>query len=209
MKTVIWDYNGTIIDDTELSWKIEIEMLKERNLPAEYTLEDYKRLFNTPMIDYYRFIGYTFENETFEEVAKEFSDLYDMYFDTCTLNEGVRDVLDQTVKRGYKNVILSSCEHNKLVEQCGKLNISSYFEKIIGIDDLLGGSKIEHGKEWMKEDHVDPAECMYIGDTNADYDTACALHVEDLYLVAQGHQSYERLKALHDKTFHSFREIEL
>lgn len=209
MKTVIWDYNGTIIDDTELSWKIEIEMLKERNLPAEYTLEDYRRLFNMPMSVYYRQIGYTFENETFEEVAKEFNDIYKMYFDTCRLNEGVLDVLEQSVKKGYQNIILSSCEHHALVEQCEKLNISSYFETIQGIDDFLGGSKIEHGKAWMKKNYIDPHECMFIGDTNADYETACALHVEEIYLVAQGHQSYERLKALHENTYHSFMEITL
>lgn len=69
MKTIIWDYNGTILNDVSIAVKIENEMLLRRGLKADYTLEDYKSLFNVPMEDYYRQIGYTFENESFHDVV--------------------------------------------------------------------------------------------------------------------------------------------
>lgn len=49
MKTIIWDYNGTILNDVSIAVKIENEMLLRRGLNADYTLEDYKSLFNVPI----------------------------------------------------------------------------------------------------------------------------------------------------------------
>ena len=77
MKTIIWDYNGTILNDVSIAVKIENEMLLRRGLKADYTLDDYKSLFSVPMEDYYRQIGYTFENESFHDVGVEFYGLYE------------------------------------------------------------------------------------------------------------------------------------
>ena len=71
MKTILWDYNGTIINDMELCLNVEKFMLRERGMFAEYTMEDYRDLFCFPVKDYYLKIGYTFENETYEEVSRE------------------------------------------------------------------------------------------------------------------------------------------
>ncbi|MBQ6533170.1 MAG: HAD family hydrolase, partial [Solobacterium sp.] len=61
MKTVIWDYNGTILDDLDICLQIENEMLKERRMPAwPVDRETYLDHFGFPVIDYYYYIGYTF-----------------------------------------------------------------------------------------------------------------------------------------------------
>lgn len=209
MKTVIWDYNGTIIDDVGIAVKIENEMLEERGLKHDYSLEDYQSLFDTPMEDYYRKIGYTFEKETFHDVGVEFYALYERYFHECSIHEGVIDKLKEAQKKGYTNIILSSCEQNKLLQQCHDLNISCYFQDMIGVNNLVSGSKVENGLEWLQTHQTSGEECIYIGDTNADYLTAKALHVKQIYLVSNGHQSYERLKKLHQNTVKSVKEIVL
>lgn len=209
MKTIIWDYNGTILDDVQLSVDIENQMLKERGLKYGYSLEEYKSMFNNPMVDYYKLLGYTFEDETFEEVGVEFYNIYSNNFDQCSLNVGILDKLKESKEKGYTNVILSSCAYDILVEQCRLLGITSYFDCIMGVDNLVGGSKIGVGKQWMEDECIDPKDCLFIGDTNADYETAVALQVSDIYLISNGHQSYERLKKLHDHVYHSIREITL
>lgn len=207
MKTVIWDYNGTILNDAQISVDIENEMLERRHLKAGYTLEMYRNLYNIPMVDYYKKLGYTFENESFEEVGKEFYSLYDKHFDECGLNEGVLDKLQDAIQKGYQNVILSSCAHDLLVKQCKSLQIDKFFVDIVGVDNLVGGSKVENGKALLKKLDVNVDECVYIGDTNADYHTACSLNIKNIYLVAQGHQSYQRLKELHSNTVYSVKEV--
>lgn len=207
MKTVIWDYNGTIINDVGISVKIENEMLEERGLKHDYSLADYLSLFDTPMEDYYRQIGYTFEDETFHDVGVEFYALYDKYFHECSIHEGVIDKLNESINKGFTNIILSSCEQNKLLEQCTKLNLSSYFEDILGVNNLISGSKVQNGLDWLQNHQTSGDECIYIGDTNADYFTAKALNIKQIYLVAKGHQSYERLKKLHKNTVKSIEEV--
>lgn len=207
MKTIIWDYNGTILDDVGITLRIENQMLDKRGMKSNYSVDEYKDVFDTDMLKYYKWLGYTFENETFEDVCVEFNKYYDEYFNECSLNEGILDALKDSKEKGYTNIILSSCSHDKLVSQCKELGIDTYFEKIMGIDNLLGGSKVYVGKEWMESNHIDPNDCMYIGDTNADYNTASELGVTNIYLVSKGHQSYNRLKELHPNVFHSVKEI--
>lgn len=207
MKTVIWDYNGTIINDVGISVKIENEMLEERGLKHDYSLEDYQSLFDTPMEDYYRQIGYTFEEETFHDVGVEFYALYDKYFHECSIHHGVIEKLKESLEKGYTNIILSSCEQNKLLKQCHELKIDAYFQDILGVDNLVSGSKVQHGLDWLKNHDTRGGECVYIGDTNADYLTAKALDIKQIYLVANGHQSYDRLIKLHHNTVRSIEEV--
>ncbi len=207
MKTVIWDYNGTIINDVGIAVKIENEMLEKRGLKHNYSLEDYRSLFDTPMEDYYRQIGYTFENETFHDVGVEFYALYDKYFYECSIHEGVINKFNEALIKGYTNIILSSCEQKKLLKQCHELQIDSYFQDIMGVDNLVSGSKVENGLRWLENNQTNGDECIYIGDTNADYLTAKALHIKQIYLVSNGHQSYERLKKLHHNTVRSIEEV--
>ncbi len=209
MKTLIWDYNGTILDDVSITVEIENLMLKERNLPYGYTIEDYRNLFAIPMYDYYLKIGYTFEHETFEDAAKEFTEHYERLFPTCLLNPGVIETLQQSIQKGYRNVILSSCHDGILHEQCKKLGIDHYFEEIMGTDDVLGGSKIHIGLDWMKRHHINPDDCIYFGDTFADQDTAKAMGINKIYFIANGHQSYERLSKINPHTYHTLKEVQL
>lgn len=209
MKTIIWDYNGTIIDDVSLCLEVEKVMLKDRGMYAEYTLDDYRDLFCFPVIDYYKKLGYTFENETYEEISVEFNELYDLGFARCGLVDGVLEKIRESCEKGYRNVILSACQHDKLIYQMEQLGISQYFEDMMGIDNNLAGSKIEMAKNWMRQSRTDPSECLFIGDSIHDMDTARAIGVNHFVLVAEGHQSYRVLREATDCVVHTMKEVEL
>lgn len=209
MNTVIWDYNGTIIDDVGISVKIENQMLEERHLPGGYTLEQYRSLFCYPIIDYYYKIGYTFQQESYEQMAEEFSHLYDANFDQCGLCDGFREKIQESIAKGYRNVILSACEDRMLKQQCSELGIDAYFDEILGIDNIWAGSKVDMAKQWMTNSDVNPAECIYLGDTTHDLETAQAIGINRCILIAQGHQSYEILKETGAEVKHSLKEVEL
>lgn len=206
MKTYIFDYNGTIIDDVGIAVECENLMLKERGLPHEYTVEKYQDMFSVPMEDYYRKIGYTFENETFADVAEEFTRLYAERFSKAKLCEGVADLLEKINYSDYECVILSSCYEPLLIQQCRQLGISSYFKKIMGIDDCLAGSKTDMARDWLNKEGIRCEDCVYFGDTLADYETAKEIGVKNIILVSSGHQSYERLKKACAATIHSLKE---
>lgn len=209
MNTIIWDYNGTILDDVNISVKIENEMLEERHLKAGYTLEEYRSLFCYPMIDYYYKIGYTFTAESYEEMAVEFNQLYAKYFPECGLCEGFIEKIQESISRGYHNVILSACENHLLQEQCRTLGIDQYFDKILGIDNNWAGSKVQMAVDWMNSTDVIPSECMYLGDTTHDVETAQAIGVDQCILIAQGHQSLDILRSTGVEVKNSLKEVEL
>lgn len=210
MKTVIWDYNGTILDDLDICLQIENEMLKERNMPAwPVDRETYLDHFGFPVIDYYYYIGYTFENETYDDISVEFNERYDELFDGAGLMPEFLPAIKRSKASSNRNVILSACQHDKLIRQCTQLGIAQYFDEILGIDNLLAGSKTEMALKWLEQSKTDPETCLYLGDSLHDLDTARALGVKDCILIAKGHQSLKVLKAGYDRVAASLDEVEL
>ena len=126
-KTIFWDYNGTIIDDTLYCLSIENEMLENRGLPGPVTLEEYLDHFGFPVINYYYKIGYTFEDETYEDVSVEFNRKYDENFDRVSLMDDFTEFIQKASEQGYQNVIVSASRQDKLEAQCEKLGIRQYF----------------------------------------------------------------------------------
>jgi len=209
MKTVIWDFNGTIIDDAALSLHIENEMRKKRGMDREITLDEYRELFCFPVINYYYKVGYTFENETYEDIAVEYHEQYDALFHTCKLMDGFMEKIHESIEKGYQNVILSASMHDALIDQCKQLHIDHLFTEILGIDNRLAESKIDMAKRWMDNANVKPDECMYIGDTTHDLETASALNIDNCILISTGHQSYDVLKAVTENVVHTLQEVVL
>ena len=71
IKYIIWDWNGTLIDDSWLFVEIMNGELKERNLPL-ITISDYRKKFTFPVKKYYENLGFDFEKENFKEVGYNF-----------------------------------------------------------------------------------------------------------------------------------------
>lgn len=209
MKTLIWDYNGTILDDLDLCLKIENEMLMERHMKAGYTREQYRSLFCFPVIEYYYKLGYTFEHESYEQISVEFNERYDEGFSSCRLTDGFLEKIAEAEEKGYQNVILSACQEEKLLKQTEQLGIAGYFRERMGMDNMLAESKVEMAKHWMIRSGVNPDECMYIGDTLHDMETAEAIGIRNYVLAACGHQSYGVLKNASDHAVHNLREVVL
>lgn len=209
-KLIIWDFNGTIIDDTQACLNIEIKMLKDRNMKHDYTIDDYRNLFCFPVINYYYLLGYTFEKESYKEISDEFNVEYDAVFPTLPLMPDFLSKIQESIDKGYKNVILSATLQSTLEEELKILKIDQYFDELIGVDDNMAFSKVEHAKRWIKENNIDPKECFYIGDTTHDAETSTAIGVEDFVLVSSGHQSYEVLKK-HSPghVVHTLKEVKL
>lgn len=209
-RLIIWDFNGTIIDDTATCLSIENKMLKDRGMKYGYTVEDYRNLFCFPIINYYKKLGYTFENESYQEISNEFHRDYAALFNDIPLMDGFLDKIHESMDKGYDNVIFSATEQNLLNKQVKDLGINQYFKALIGIDDNMAFSKIEHAKRWMEENNINPDECFYIGDTLHDLETVKSLKIKEYALVACGHQSFEVLeKEDHDHVVPTLKEVNL
>ena len=65
---IIWDFNGTILDDVQLGIRCVNTMLSKRGLPVLPDVEAYRQVFGFPIEAYYRRLGFDFEKEDYHTV---------------------------------------------------------------------------------------------------------------------------------------------
>ena len=187
----IWDFNGTIFDDIGASIKAVNTLLAERGLPTLESKERYHEVFDFPIIDYYRRIGFDFDKEPYEVVAPLWVELYLENSKSSGLFEDVIPALDFFESQGVKQSVLSASELKMLTGQLRDLGIYDRFEEIMGIDNIYAESKLALASDW-KERHAGE-RVMFIGDTTHDYETAKLLGA-DCYLISAGHQPEYKLR---------------
>ncbi len=191
-KHIIWDWNGTLLNDVHIAIECMNRLLQKRHLPLLDTSK-YKNIFTFPVKDYYSQLGFDFASESFEKLAAEFISEFRSEDNKFSLYIGTEQVLKYINKLGIGQSILSASQECELMEIVTRLNIREYFCKVAGLNNHYAVSKIERGKELLTELGREPQEVLLIGDTVHDYEVAKELGC-DCLLVCNGHQSYERIK---------------
>ena len=192
-KTIIWDYNGTLLNDIEIGIESINIMLRKRGLPL-LTSESYREAFTFPVKDYYEKVGFDFQKEDWDLTAQEFITNYTNRLPYSDIFPEARILLDFFKKQGKKQFILSAMEINMLKDSTRELNIQEFFDEISGIDNIYASSKIENGRNLFHKHQLKAKDVCLLGDTTHDYEVAQSLGCQ-CYLIASGHQSFEKLKA--------------
>jgi len=204
-KHIIWDWNGTLINDVWLVVEIMNKMLKKRDLPR-IDSKKYRDIFDFPVMNYYSKLGFDFSNESFEKLTVEFISEYYQRFNECKLFNETEEVLKKIRDRGISQSILSASKEDVLIEKIKHYGIDKYFSKIIGLENHYAESKVERGKKWIAELNLNPQEVLLIGDTIHDYDVSKYMGC-DCLLVANGHHSYKKLVRLGTDVISTLKEI--
>ena len=105
--TIVWDWNGTLLDDVELCMTSINRLLQEHHLP-QLDHEHYQRVFQFPIIEYYRKAGFDFEQESFESLAHRYMRYYQPRSLNCSLYAHAQDVLRSFQEKGKRQVLLSA-----------------------------------------------------------------------------------------------------
>lgn len=189
---VIWDWNGTLLDDAWLCREIMNGQLRKRGLPM-ISQERYEAVFDFPVERYYRTVGFDWEKESFAEAGTEFIVEYEKRKKECRLQIGAKELLKKIEQAGMTQAVLSAYSHQTLEEFLGHFGVRDHFRSVVGNRDHYAAGKVEQGMEMLKELHVRPQETALIGDTTHDAEVARAMGV-DCYLIPGGHNSRERLE---------------
>jgi phosphoglycolate phosphatase len=191
-KGIIWDWNGTLLNDTQLAVESMNNMLSKRGLPV-LSVDRYKSIFTFPVKEYYRLAGFDFGKEPFEIPALEFIDQYNRLVWDCSLQESAIEVLNYIKKCGIPQYILSAMMQETLDQCLEYYRINHFFGHVSGLGDHYANSKLETGRQMLKKLDTQPDELLLIGDTVHDFEVASELGCPCI-LIAHGHQSFERLK---------------
>ncbi|MBN2375226.1 MAG: HAD family hydrolase [Sedimentisphaerales bacterium] len=204
-KHIIWDWNGTLIEDVAQCVSVLNRMLSRRNLPT-LTIEQYRWQFEFPVLDFYKDLGFDFEQESFENVAHEYHHDYIKLARKCQLHQGTEQILQALNAAGINQSLLSAYQQDRLEEVVDVFGLRKWFVRMIGLNDYYARSKVENGIRWREELPHDPHEILFVGDTLHDWQVAQAMNVDSV-LVTYGHQHGDRFKSCQVPLFDSLPQL--
>lgn len=190
---IIWDWNGTLLDDTGVCIASMNQMLARRGM-ASLSRTRYRQLFRFPVQEYYVDLGFDFRQESFELLSVEFISLYRKLQTGACLHAGTLELLEVIRVKRMSQVILSAMERITLINDVTSRGINQFFDDILGVDDHYANGKAEIARQYLSSSPVSPDEIILIGDTQHDFEVAALLGCECI-LVSQGHHAPDRLKA--------------
>ena len=205
IKHIIWDWNGTLVDDTRYCVDLINGILARRSLPG---IDEgrYKRTFNFPIIDYYKRIGLDLEKETFETISNELISAYIHSRHNLILHDGALKALNFFDARKLPQCMLSASQHETLLQTLKEHGIENYFKTVLGLDDHFAFGKIHLGKTWIENNKIEKNHVLFIGDTLHDLEVANEMGIHCI-LVATGHQSKKRLSKRHPHVLDSLNQL--
>ena len=204
-KYILFDWNGTLVDDLWINFGLCNTLLSRRDLPEIESIDFYLEHFDFPIRPFYDLLGFDWEKESYEEIAVEYGDIYAREMEKASLFDDVVPVLTALRSSGKELAIISASMQERLNEQSDRLGVSRFFSGRLGAKDNLGESKVERCRSWLKSRGADGSEVLFVGDTVHDAETAFAAGC-DCVLISRGHNSKERLLSVGCPVFGSLAE---
>lgn len=189
---VFWDWNGTLLNDTDACIASMNNILSRRDMP-EISIHRYKDIFTFPVIDYYKELGFDFRDESFEDLSVEFIEGYQSKAHLNKIADGALEILKKIQSLGIKQVIVSAMRQDMLLQQVEENGLTSFFDAIHGIDHIYADNKAHLAEKYLADNNIDDQKVVFIGDTLHDWEVADSLKLQTI-LVSSGHQSNKILQ---------------
>lgn len=193
IKQVVWDWNGTLLDDIDVSMDALNVILKQEQLPLVTDPEEYRRYFQFPVIEYYKKVGFDFEKTSFEQLANKYMAHYQPHSLHCRLHAHVEDILQVLNGKGIQQYVLSASKLTFLKEQLAQYHIMPYLQGIYGLNDIQAHSKKALAIDFIRREHIHQDSTVFIGDSVHDSEVAHAAGCHCV-LIANGHEHIDKLK---------------
>ncbi len=187
---IIWDWNGTLLDDIQASVNVINALLQERQLPG-ITREHYLDIFGFPVRNFYNAIGLHVDEQEWQLLAHEFHQRF-VSDPTLRLHSDATAILDQLRSWGVTQTILSASHITVLQLLLQRFGIERCFDHIFGVQNFDGASKIDLGHRLMGELDLNPESTLLVGDSIHDHEVATELGIHCI-LLDHGHQAHNRL----------------
>lgn len=205
MKSVIWDFNGTILDDVGLATRSMNELLRKRKLPT-IDKATHRQIFRFPVSDYYRHLGFDLDKEDQRDISDEFHSVYESGIGSCSLNPGIAEALKFLEEHGIDQFVLSAAQEEMVVSWVRIHGLPERFKGVYGLTDRLAASKEQRCCDLIEDFDLDPSATLFIGDTDHDVEVARAVGCRPL-VVLMGHQDRFRFAVAECEIYGSFHDL--
>lgn len=183
---ILWDWNGTLVDDLNQNFTVINNLLRKRGLSV-LTKEKYRDIFKFPIIEFYRDAGFNVCGQDYENLVSDYQTEYSKQMDSIKLMPKAEEVLKKISGTTTNQLILSASTYRAILEQMERYNISELFTSIISLSDAYAKGKLDLARRWLDSSGANPRRVLIIGDTLHDYEIATAMKL-DCLLINNGHQ---------------------
>ncbi len=190
---VIWDWNGTLINDVHIACRAVNDILSDLGRPS-IDMAQYYHLMRDGMDRYYEYLFYP-DKAPYDKLTVWFSKYYDEHIKTAALHDGAEEVLKELACMGITQTIVSSSHKEKVRRDAARFGVDGCFDELLGADDLLVGSKVERAIDYIERKGFEPSRTLVVGDMIHDVDMAKAIGAHCV-IIPKGHQSPERVAEL-------------
>ncbi|MFE3603656.1 HAD family hydrolase [Streptomyces sp. NPDC059142] len=197
---LVWDWNGTILDDMRAIIGATNAAFAEIGL-APITLDRYRELYCVPIPRFYeRLMGRLPSDAEWLVMDETFHRHYTERRESCGLTSGVEELLVGWTLAGGSQSLLSMYGHEHLVPTVRGYGIERHFLRVDGRKGPSGGSKALHLERHLTElsaagGEISAVRTVVIGD--AVDDAVAAAHVgARAVLYAGGTNSRATLEAV-------------
>jgi len=194
---ILWDWNGTLLDDTQAALDTLNIMLNRRGAKS-ISMDFYRDHFSFPVKPFYESIGVALADEDWDALAREYHDVYAEQ--PKRLNPEALIALERVRAAGARQSIISALRQDLLDEVTALYGVAPYMECVYGVDNLDGRSKVNRALELLTRLTSTATEgdrflshVTMIGDSLHDKEVADALGV-NCVLCAQGSHAAWRLR---------------
>lgn len=165
---VVWDWNGTLLDDLEIVIESLNVSIGRFGLPP---IDDhqYRDHFTRPVRSFYQSLfGRSVSDMEWESLNKIFHDEYFSRVHRAPLAKDALEAIALTETKGWNQSLLSMTTHDRLVEIVASHGISDRFVRVEGLQTPTGGLKAAHLEQHLASLGIDPAQSVVVGDTPDD-----------------------------------------
>jgi len=191
IRAVVWDWNGTLLDDVDACVQTLNSLLDDRGIPR-LDRQAYRSRFGFPVRRFYEELGFDFAVDDYDALSYVFISRYKQRLGSVGLHAVVSSLMG-SLPRTMPQLVVSAMEHNMLGDMLADYGLRHHLRSSHGTGDLGASSKVQIGFEAVQSLGLPPDEVLLVGDTLHDHEMAEAIGSQCV-LFSGGHQTRERLQ---------------
>ncbi len=191
-KHIIFDFDGTLVDSTNIMMKILNDLAQKYNF-KKLSENDYKQLNSLPIKERFKVLGIPFYRLLFlKKVSEEIRETYKNYLYSIKFFSEVQELLLQLKELGFSLSIISSNSIDNISQFLKQKNIH-LFDSIHSSEGIFGKSRTL--KKFLKNNNLNHKEIIYVGDEFRDI-LSCKKSNIDIISVTWGLDSRDLLQSV-------------